>query len=166
MDAFRDCSALEAFEVDENNARFSANDGVLFSKDGSVLYKCPMGKRTDVYEVPECVKRIGHRAFVDCAGLTTIKIPDGVQELGREAFANCSNLKTIEIPASVVNIAWDAFPTDQELTVRAPKGSEAEAFARFFAPRSKLKLETIERKPQKPKKPVVPKKTALPLFID
>ncbi|MBR5760316.1 MAG: leucine-rich repeat domain-containing protein, partial [Thermoguttaceae bacterium] len=144
MNAFRDCSALTTFEVDGNNARFSANDGVLFSKDGAILYKCPMGKKADVYEVPEGVKKIGHRAFVDCAGLTSIKIPEGVKKLGREAFANCSGLKTIELPASVDDIPLDAFPVDQELTIRAPKGSEAAYFVKRFAPGSGLKLELIE----------------------
>ena len=164
--AFDRCDGLESIEVDAKNEYYRSVDGVLFSKDNNSLVKYPKGKISESYAVPGDVVKIERQAFDGCSGLTSITLSDGVEDIGEKAFANCSNLKTIEIPASVVNIAWDAFPADQELTVRAPKGSEAEAFARFFAPRSKLKLETIERKPQKPKKPVVPKKNALPLFID
>ena len=165
-DKFTRCHALTTFEVDGNNPFYRAVSGVLFTKDRSVLVRSPRSAPVEDYVVPGDVVKIERQAFDGCSGLTSIALSDGVEEIGEKAFANCFNLKTIEIPASVVNIAWDAFPADQELTIRAPKGSEAEAFARFLAPRSKLKLETIERKPQKPKKPVLPKKNALPLSID
>ena len=163
---FDRCDGLTSIEVDAKNEYYRSVDGVLFSKENNSLVKFPKGKVSENYVVPGDVVKIERQAFDGCSGLTSITLSDGVEEIGEKAFANCSNLKTIEIPASVVNIAWDAFPADQELTIRASKGSEAEAFARFLAPRSKLKLETIERKPQKPKKPVLPKKNALPLSID
>ncbi|MBP5620664.1 MAG: leucine-rich repeat protein, partial [Thermoguttaceae bacterium] len=162
---FDGCDALTSIEVDAKNEYYRSVDGVLFSKDNNSLVKCPKGKISDGYVVPDDVVKIGARAFDGCSGLTSIALSDGVEEIGSNAFANCSNLKTIEIPASVVSISQDAFPVDQELTVRAPKGSEAEAFVRRAAPRSGLKLETIERKPRKPKKPVLPQKNR-PLFID
>ena len=152
QDAFRNCSSLEAFKVDENNARFQAIDGVLFSKgkwsmnpkDGSILYKCPMGKKLDNYEVPQNVYKIGDRAFVDCAGITSIKISDGVKELGNEVFENCLNLKTVEAPASVATFFWETFPEGRGLTIRAPKGSEAAYFAARNAKRLGLNFEPIE----------------------
>ena len=144
MDAFRNCVALESFDVDENNPQFKSIDGILFSKNGTVLYKCPTNKKLGYYEIPKGVVKIGDRAFVDCVGLTSIKIPDGVKELGNEAFGGCSDVKTIEIPASVVRLSPNALPIGQNLTIRAPKGSYAADLVVRNSKRLDLYFEPIE----------------------
>ena len=95
--AFGGCSRLTAIEVAAENACYAGNDGVLFSKDGTVLVCYPSGK-AGVYDVPEGVREIGPHAFSGCAGLTTLDIPDGVTGVGYGAFSGCSGLVTLYVP--------------------------------------------------------------------
>ncbi len=50
--------ALEKISVDENNAEYSSEDGVLYNKDKTELIKIPLNKVADRLGVPETVKRI------------------------------------------------------------------------------------------------------------
>ena len=61
--AFRYCSKLEAIIVSEANPNYSSDDGVLFSKDKSILICYPAGKINNSYEIPNTVKTISQTAF-------------------------------------------------------------------------------------------------------
>ena len=60
----------------------------------------------EVY-VPDCVKRIGCRAFYE-APVGKVVIPDGVTAIEADAFLDCG-LREIEIPDSVTTIETWAF---------------------------------------------------------
>jgi len=49
--AFARCASLEAIHVQPGSEHFSSVDGVLFSADKSILYRCPEG-RTGDYMIP------------------------------------------------------------------------------------------------------------------
>nr|WP_325185858.1 leucine-rich repeat domain-containing protein [uncultured Oscillibacter sp.] len=68
-------------------------------------------------------------AFERC-GLEEIAIPDTVTFINIGAFAKCEELEKIWIPASVTEIGEDAFEDCGRLTIFAPGGSRAEAYAR------------------------------------
>lgn len=68
-------------------------------------------------------------AFERC-GLEEIAIPDTVTFINIGAFAKCESLEKIWIPASVTEIGEDAFEGCEKLTIFAPLGSCAEAYAR------------------------------------
>ncbi|MBR3795899.1 MAG: leucine-rich repeat domain-containing protein [Clostridia bacterium] len=82
---------------------------------------------------PNGVTLIDGYAFFNCASLTEIAIPDGVTEIAYSAFEGCSALKQITIPGSVVKIADDAFSGCRDITIIAPVGSAAQAFAQANA---------------------------------
>lgn len=109
------CWSLTAINVAEGNETFASQDGILFSKDMTVLYDCPKGKALGDYTVPATVKTIGVRAFSDCHGLTSVTLPKGLTTIGEEAFDNTS-LTEIEIPRSVTEIADAAFRKCYNLT--------------------------------------------------
>ena len=62
---FKYCSNLQAFNVEEENANYSAEDGVLFNKDKTEIKRYPVGK-TDAYIINSSVTYIGHNAFEGC----------------------------------------------------------------------------------------------------
>lgn len=51
---------------------------------------------------------IGEKAFADCTA-TSIYIPDGIKKIGTRAFYNCANITEIHIPSSVTEIGTQIF---------------------------------------------------------
>ncbi|MBQ1375190.1 MAG: leucine-rich repeat protein, partial [Clostridia bacterium] len=129
--AFQYCDVLSSITVDSGNNAYASEDGVLFSKDKSMIVRYPEGKSgaytipgtvTAIGEVafvncynltsvtiPGSVKTIGACAFQQCDGLTSVTIPEGVTSIGELAFYDCYNLETIDIPASVTGVGRYAF---------------------------------------------------------
>ena len=62
------------------------------------------------------VKSIGYYAFSDCTGLTFVTIGNNVKIIGSEAFQGCSSLTSVTIPNSVTFIEEGAFGNCTGLT--------------------------------------------------
>ena len=106
--AFEHCIRLTDINVDIENRHYYSQNGVVFSKDQTILICCPAGKNGE-YAIPESVESIGDDAFRTCVGLTAITIPDTVTSIGETAFINCWSLTEITIPTSVESIGNGAF---------------------------------------------------------
>lgn len=104
-DVFFDCQSLESVYVNGSNTVYSANDGILYNKSGSVLLFCPEG-RTKPY-----------------------RIKNGTTAIQSLAFNRCRKLKAVYVPDSVTNIAGDAFSCCDDLTLYGSSGSRAESYA-------------------------------------
>lgn len=89
--AFRGCTSLTAITVDEANENYTAVDGVLFTKDGSMLVAYPAGKAGE-YVVPDTVTAIERLAFSGNTGLEKVTIPATVTEIGYSAFEGCPSV--------------------------------------------------------------------------
>lgn len=76
---------VAAFTVSKDNACYAERDGVLFSKDFTVLYACPKGDGSMDYVVPDTVTEIADHAFSE-SRLGSITIPASVKNVGRLAF--------------------------------------------------------------------------------
>ena len=136
--AFSSCSNLVSVYVVSGNPAYSDVDGVLFSRDASVLCCYPAGKEADAYmipngvisiddeafsgngsltsvTIPDSVTSIGDGAFYMCSSLTSITIPDGVTRIGDDTFVMCSNLTSVTIPDSVTSIGDSAFSSCDNL---------------------------------------------------
>lgn len=99
---------LLQFTVDDENPFFKSVDGVVFSKDGTTLYKYPAGKEGTEYRVPEGVKIIGDSAFAHST-LKEIILPDSVTVLGDYAFGECSELEKFVLPSGLKTIGENTF---------------------------------------------------------
>ena len=102
------CNNLMKINASENNPYFKSVDGVLFSKDGKILVRYPMGKNDVAYTIPDGVVTIGKEAF-DYAKIASITIPNTVTTIESSAFENCKNILTLAIPNSVTTIGSSAF---------------------------------------------------------
>ena len=104
---------LESINVAANNPNYKSVDGVLFSKDGSVLVHYPAKKIGESYNVPSQVKTISEWAF-ESAPFRTVNLPEGLTEIQEYAFYQ-SELKTITIPNSVTTLAVNSIGGIQPL---------------------------------------------------
>ena len=89
---------VEKYIVPEGNKfLYAGADGVLFSKDKSVLISYPSKKTDASYTVPDGVKVIPTNAFHENESLTEVTVPDSVDTIGN-AFTYCSNLSRLNLP--------------------------------------------------------------------
>jgi hypothetical protein len=139
---FSYCLRLMAITVDAANSLYSGLDGVLFSKDRSVLIEYPGGK-AGTYLIPGSVTNIGRYAFFGCYGPTNVTIPGSVTSLGDWAFANCASLSSVTVPASVTNIGYYVFYECYGLTSVTILGNLTNIQAGMFALCSRLTNITI-----------------------
>lgn len=104
--AFFNCAGLTAIDVDENNAVYSSDGGVLLVKSETTLIQCPGGK-TGNYLVPSSVFVVKSAAFINCS-LTTATIPASVNHVGNYAFGYCADLDGVYFKGDVPGFGWDA----------------------------------------------------------
>lgn len=102
-------SGFNKIEVDKNNLNYTSINGVLFSKDKTVLLAYPKENSATSYIIPDGVKIIESTAFMGTSNLNSIVIPNGVTTIKENAFYLCSNLKNVSIPTSVKSIGEYAF---------------------------------------------------------
>lgn len=99
---------LTTINVDENNPNYRSIDGMLFTKDSSLMIQCPQ-KKTGAIAIPQNTKSINHYAFYNCQLLTNISLPDGLTSIGLRTFEFCKRLYSVTIPASVTYLGTDLF---------------------------------------------------------
>ena len=106
---FYGCGQLVSITVAPGNGDYLSEDGILFSKDKTVLLKYPAGKTDAVYSIPDTVTTIGQSSFARSGSLSYVEIPDSVTQIGHWAFENCTRLGSVRIPDSVTQIGPSAF---------------------------------------------------------
>ena len=87
-------SGLTSISVEEGNEFYSSRNGMLLSKDGTLLIQGVNGE----VEFPPCVRMIGEMAFMECSGLTRLVIPDSVTNIASKAFAYYRGLTDAWLP--------------------------------------------------------------------
>lgn len=108
------CDNLTAIDVDENNSYYSSLDGVLFSKDKTILLDYPCG-RSGAYIVPDDVTTICDNAFGG-SKITSVTISDSVTDMGEEAFSFCRSLRSVTIGKGIATIGESTFSNCTSLT--------------------------------------------------
>ncbi len=72
--AFGKCKNLRELTVEEGNASYASEDGVLFNKERTVLLQFPPAHAKTKYSIADSVSGIGDGAFVACAGLKSVYV--------------------------------------------------------------------------------------------
>ncbi|MBE6641630.1 MAG: hypothetical protein E7619_08585, partial [Ruminococcaceae bacterium] len=121
--AFGACTALTSIDVAADNAAYTDEDGVLFSKDMKTLVVYPAGKTATSYSIPVGVETIASYAFSYEDSLKSVTIPEGVTTVGDRSFYYCSSLTGISLPASLTSITGRAFTCSALASVEVAEGS-------------------------------------------
>lgn len=87
LKAFSSFFSLQAIEVDEANAYYCSEDGVMFTKDKKTLICYPMNKPYERYIVPESVTSIAPYAFFG-SKLKKVILPENYK-LNEDSFIGC-----------------------------------------------------------------------------
>lgn len=91
--AFNYCFKLACIEVDENNAHYASQDGILYNKD-----------KTEILNAPEQLKG-------------TVVLSDRLTSIASNTFDLCSKIEKIVIPISVETIESKAFNNCLKMTI-------------------------------------------------
>ena len=105
---FSDCKKMKEIVVSDHNPLYASIDGVLFTKDKSLLILFPAAKSSS-YSVPAGVVTIGESAFAECAILSSITFPSSLSKIENKAFADCTGLTAIPVSSGITEIKSDAF---------------------------------------------------------
>ena len=106
---FWECRTLESIRFTGNNPNYKSDNGIAFSKDGSVLFHYPANKSGAAYTVPAGVTTIGRCAFDHNQQLQSVTLTDGVSRIEDCAFWRCEALASFNIPKSVSYIGESVF---------------------------------------------------------
>ncbi len=130
--AFAECNKLKSIPVEEGNAHFCSDDGILYNKDMTKIVCYPVGKTESQFNIPDGIAEIGVSAFANCMALRTIEIPSTVTTIGATAFSNCRNLYSVNIPQSVTSIGSSAFWYCNNIrSLVIPEGVESIEYSTF-----------------------------------
>ena len=93
--AFWKMNSFEEIIVDESNQHYTSIDGVLYSKDKTILHMYPSAKKSESLIIPNGVKTIDESAFYGVSDLGTIVLPHSLKTIKDMAFWNCKSLEKI-----------------------------------------------------------------------
>lgn len=133
-DVFKNCTNLKQIIVDENNEYYKSVDGVLYSKDESVLVRYPAKKREKSFNILKNVKSIADDAFLGCTNLVKITVDENNENYVSSDGVLYNKDKTsliyypanktataFVVPDGVENIAEGAFNRCKKLqTIKLP----------------------------------------------
>lgn len=106
---------LEQVTIDPENTAYCVKDGVLFSKDMTVLVRYPNQDSRTHYIIPDSVKKIAMHAFESTKLLKDLVIPSGVEEIGSAAFEYSSALYPVQDLRNVRYLGSMAFSDTKNL---------------------------------------------------
>ncbi len=89
---------FKEYKVDEANPYFSSRDGILYNKEQTTLYRCPMGKSS--VELPDSVNKLYHKSFANCHITSPLVLTSDI-EIGTSAFG-ATNYRTYTVELSSV----------------------------------------------------------------
>ncbi len=126
-EVFLNCSSIREFTAgDSENAAYSAENGVLYNRDKTVLIAYPPAKTDKSFTAPKSVKEIGTSAFLGalslekadissvitinsyafegCSKLSSVKFSKDLELIGEAAFYNCNSLKSVRLYDNIKEI--------------------------------------------------------------
>ena len=129
--AWAACTSLPAITVAAENPNYTAVDGVLYTKDMTVLKVYPFAKSGVTFTVPDSVveleayafaytgmqsidgcaslRAIGDSAFYSCTALKSLPDAPKLETIGERAFYSCKALTSLSFPDSMRSIGEYAF---------------------------------------------------------
>ena len=113
--AFASCHYLQNIYVDDDNEKYVDIDGVVYTKDLSVIYEYPAGKENTSYEINKTVTTIGKYAFYGSYNLTQMTLHEGITKVDEYGFYDCIHVQSYSLPESLEEIQEKAFSNNTRL---------------------------------------------------
>ena len=99
---------LKEIIVDEANPNYKSENGLLLSRDGTLLLAWPDGIEADEFVIPEGVERIGAYLFYGRTdGSYSVILPESIREIGTMSLPCC--MTSLTLPASLEKIDRSVF---------------------------------------------------------
>lgn len=106
--AFFSTFDLREIRVDEANPNYRSENGLLLSRDGTLLLAWPDGIEGSELVIPEGVERLGaYLLYGRIDGSYTVVLPEGVKELGTMCLPQ--NMASLSLPSSLEKIDDSVF---------------------------------------------------------
>ena len=106
---FRGVRNITKININEGNANYSSQDGIVYNKDKSTLLFAPEGITINNLTLPDSVRIIEERAFYGCNNISGIlKLNNNLETIKEDAFCQTCISEAI-IPATVTTIENNAF---------------------------------------------------------
>lgn len=119
-ESFMAKTAVSQIDLDESNPNFKLVDGVLYDKQGLMVYAVPMRGRVAL-DVPEGTLGIYGGAFWG-SEVATVKLPESIVAVDDYAFCQ-SALASINFPKSIVYFGEQAFASTKLTEVVLPENA-------------------------------------------
>ena len=92
---FSGLTSLQRIDIDNENAKYSSEDGILYNKDKTELICYPCDMQQENYVVPESVVEIANN--IESKNIKSITLSKNVREIISGGFENCINLEMINV---------------------------------------------------------------------
>ena len=103
----KEIRSLKEITVSDNNEYLKVENNILYSKDGSVLYLCPMDFQVEKLSI-SC-SEISKYAFAYHKHLKEIVIEEDCTKIDQKAFFKCESLEKVVLPSTLNTIEWGSF---------------------------------------------------------
>ena len=102
LSQFDYASKLEAIYVDSKNPYLTSDNGILYSKDKTILVSYPANYSQTKYVMPDNVCEMSFNAFYGAKNLKEIQLSEklGVSTYSVQYFLDCEKLESINVPES------------------------------------------------------------------
>ena len=102
LSQFDYASKLEAIYVDSKNPYLTSDNGILYSKDKTILVSYPANYSQTKYVMPDNVCEMSFNAFYGAKNLKEIQLSEklGVSTYSVQYFLGCEKLESINVPES------------------------------------------------------------------
>ena len=122
--AFLNCTAISAFSVAAENIAYKSEDGILYSKDGSILIQYPAGKSDTAFTPPTSVTVLGEYSFAYAEKLESLTLHEGILKVGYNAFSFCE-IKHLTAPMDLISM----IPTGSLVSLVITSGKKIPSYA-------------------------------------
>ena len=124
-EAFFSTFDLKEIIVDEANPNYKSENGLLLSKDGTLLLAWPDGIETNELVIPEGVERLGEYLFYGRFGEDyTVILPESVKELGTMSLPY--SMALLSLPNTLEKVYSNVFYDDISVDIINYNGTEAD----------------------------------------
>ena len=123
---------LKRVTVDNNNTRYSASEGIVYTKDGRVLLACPLGYEGQL-KVADGVTTVKAGAMIGCKGLTSVELPASLAVMSFREFSKMQALQSVTFRAEKP-IVTAKDKDGEHFVIQLPNGG-----VNIFVPKSGLK---------------------------